>query len=246
MRTCQVVDLGMAGYEDVWTLQKRLVAARVKDPELPDVLLLLEHPSVFTLGKRGGREFIQVCSDTLEKRQIPVIQTNRGGLVTWHGPGQLVAYPVWNLKARRLGVRDLVERLESVMVETARRFGVDAEGSPVARGLWVRGEGAESEPGAPVFGLARKLGSIGIAIHRNVSCHGIALNVGCDMTCFSWIQPCGLSISMTSIEKETGTAPDMREVKTAFADGMEAAFGGRFAVASREEIEQGLAQKEDA
>jgi lipoate-protein ligase B len=178
------------------------VAAR-KTPVLEsNILLLLEHPAVFTLGRRGGLENLTVSREFLDKSGIPVIQVERGGNITYHGPGQLIAYPIIDLEAARLDVDKYVELLEEIMIRTAREFDVQAQRNPLNRGIWMGNN---------------KMGSIGIAIRKGVSFHGLALNVNLSLEPFTWINPCGLDqVGVTSIEKESMQDVSMQEVRQAF------------------------------
>lgn len=185
-------------YTEVLALQHELAAARHEGRLDRDLLLVVVHPPVFTLGRRGGEDHLGVTEAFLAENGISLVRTERGGDITYHGPGQLVAYPIVGLEARRLGVADYVTLLEEAMIRTAADFGVTAERNPRNRGVWV-GE--------------KKLGSIGIAVQRGVSFHGLALNIDPRLEHFSWITPCGLAgVSMTSLAHETG-----REVSMAAA-----------------------------
>ena len=209
MHPIEMKDLGLMDYEDAFLLQKRYVAEKIDGTIDYDPILVLEHPSVFTLGKRGGRENLMVSEAFLEERGVPIVQTERGGNITYHGPGQLVIYPIIDLERRKMGVSDFVCILEKVMIETAAGFGVTAERNPINHGVWV--------------GNA-KIGSIGLSVKRGISFHGLALNVNLDLTPFSWVNPCGLAgVSMTSIENELKKKdgegqimnfPDMAEIKS--------------------------------
>jgi lipoyl(octanoyl) transferase len=181
-------ELGLVNYEDAHVLQLGLVAARSSGTVASDIVLLTEHAPVFTLGRRGGRGNLTVPEVLIEEAQIPIVHAERGGDITFHGPGQLVVYLILDLRAAKLTVTGYVERLEEVMIRTAAHFGVHAARSPLNRGIWAGG---------------RKLGSLGIAIRRGVAFHGFALNVNVSLEPFGWINPCGLhGIKMTSIERE--------------------------------------------
>lgn len=195
-----VAELGLQPYPQALELQHRLVAARNDHRLDRDVILVLEHPPIFTLGRRGGRECLRVDSDFLQRQNVSVIQVERGGFITYHGPGQLVIYPILDLKQAGIGVAALVETLEEVMIQTAADFGVCAARDPRNRGVWV-GD--------------RKLGSIGIAVRRGVSFHGLALNVSNSLEPFDWIDPCGLhNVTMTSLRQEALRAIDFNSVCT--------------------------------
>jgi lipoyl(octanoyl) transferase len=184
------VNLGLMPYPEALALQHTLAAARSEGRLDRDVLLLVEHPPVYTLGRRGGRDNLTVSESFLDQQGIGVIQAERGGDITYHGPGQQVAYPILALDTRRLGVADYVGLLEDAMIRTASDFGVTAHRSPANRGVWVG---------------KKKLGSIGIAVRRGVAFHGMALNVNPTMRHFGWINPCGLAgVAMTSLHRETG------------------------------------------
>ena len=198
---CYAADLGMMDYNDAWKLQSDLVSARIDGIIDRDIILFLEHPAVFTLGRRGGLSHLLVSEEFLKTSGVPVVQVERGGVITFHGPGQLVAYPIVDLKAHKIGVVDFVEALEEVMLATARIWGISAERNASNRGIWVGNN---------------KMGSIGIAIRKGISFHGLALNVNVDLTPFSWIQPCGLQgVCMTSMRQELDSELSMEEVCTA-------------------------------
>ena len=152
----------MIPYAEAWDLQARLVEARVSGSLPNDVVLVLEHPAVFTLGKRGGRENLLVPEETLARQGIPIVQVERGGNITYHAPGQLVLYPIIHLERAGIKVVDMVDRLEEVMIRTCAEWGIQAGRNPLNRGVWV--------------GM-KKIGAIGIAVRRGVSFHGMALNV---------------------------------------------------------------------
>jgi len=160
--------LGLVDYEPTWRAMQRFTDSRSQ--ETADEIWLLEHPPVFTLGLNASREHLLAPGD------IPVVQIDRGGQVTYHGPGQLVIYPLLDLRRRRLGVRELVVALESSIVAYARELGITAVGSRAAPGVYVAGE---------------KLASIGLRIRRGASYHGAALNVSLDLEPFSRINVCG-------------------------------------------------------
>ena len=222
-----IVDLGRVPYEEAWALQTRLVAARA-DGGLPqELVLMLEHPPVFTLGKRGGRDNLLIPEERLKRCGIPLVQVERGGNITYHGPGQLVLYPIVHLPGIGFGVVDLVDRLEEVMIRTSAGFGVAAERNPLNRGVWV--------------GL-KKIGAIGIAVRRGVSFHGMALNVDPDLTPFSWIQPCGLQgVGVTSLKAEAGGRVSMPDARRDVARHFEAVFGVRLSAVPPERILAGAA-----
>lgn len=193
-----LVHLGLMPYKAAWDLQVRLVDAKSRGVLEDDVFLILEHPPVFTLGRRGGKENLRVPEEFLASRGIDVVHIERGGDVTYHGPGQLVVYPILDLRRSRLGVKDFVSALEEVMIRTSADHGVTPERNDLNRGVWV--------------GM-KKLGSIGIAIRRKITFHGLALNINTDLDPFTWINPCGLmGVSMTSLKQERGSEVPMEEI----------------------------------
>jgi lipoyl(octanoyl) transferase len=184
--------LGRVPYREAWALQKRLAAARA-DGEIGDRLLLLEHPPVLTLGKHADERHVVAPADELARRGIEVIRVERGGEVTYHGPGQLVAYLIIALSRRGLLLRPLVRALEAAMVATCASFGVQAERRDGHPGCWC-----DSEGDSP-----RKIGALGIRVERGVSYHGIALNIEPDLADFDLIDACGMpGVASTSIARE--------------------------------------------
>ena len=213
--------LGRVDYHEALELQKRLVTDRAEG-RIGDQLLLLEHPPVLTLGRTADQAHIRADAATLGARGIEVIRVERGGEVTYHGPGQLVAYPILALSARGLLVRPLVRALEAALVETCAAYGVAAarrEGHP---GCWCDPDGRDP----------RKIGALGLRIERGVSYHGIALNVSVDLADFDLIDPCGMpGVASTSIAAERGettAAPTTASVEHAariFARALAAGLG---------------------
>ena len=218
------LDVPSLDYGDAWDFQKRLVDARRSGGLRSDVLLLLEHPRVFTLGRRGGLDNLTVPESFLERCGVPIFHVERGGDITYHGPGQIVGYGVVDLHAARLGVTEYVARLEEVMIRTASRWGVASGRNPLNRGVWVG---------------TSKLGSIGVAVRRGVTFHGFAFNVNVLLEPFGWINPCGLKgIGMTSLARELGRELPGREVRESLKRNVEEVFGVELVPASREELEQ--------
>jgi len=214
--------LGRIGYREAWQLQKELVDRRVSG-EVGDRLLLLEHDPVLTLGRQAEERHVLAAPRELRRRDIEVIRVERGGEVTYHGPGQLVGYPILRLGDRGLLVRPLVAALEAAMIETCARLGVEAVRRDGHPGCWI--EGGPNRP-------PRKIGALGLRIERGVSYHGIALNVDVDLRDFDLIDPCGEpGLISTSIAEELGRTaepPSTREVERAggiFAEAFGAAIG---------------------
>jgi lipoyl(octanoyl) transferase len=218
--------LGRIDYRTAWAEQHRLAASRASG-EIGDQLLLLEHPPVLTLGRQADGSHVRATPEQLAARGIDVIRVERGGEVTYHGPGQLVAYPIVRLADRGILIRPFVRALEAAMIGTCAAFGVTAtrrEGYP---GCWIGPNGS----------AARKIGALGVRVERGVTYHGIALNVTTDLRDFDLIDACGLAgIASTSIAREAGWAdvgPTTDSVRQA-ADAFGPAFAGALDAASGE------------
>jgi lipoyl(octanoyl) transferase len=205
--------LGTVDYQAAWQLQRELADARVAGG--PDTLLLLEHPSVYTAGRRTLPEERPV-DDT------PVVDTDRGGKITWHGPGQLVGYPIIGL-AEPLDVVNFVRRLEESMIKVCAALGLETGRVDGRSGVWVPADG-----GRP----ARKVGAIGIRVSRATTLHGFALNCDCDLSAFSSIVPCGIpDAGVTSLTAELGRRVRVEDVIEAVAEAVCDAIDGRLSVA---------------
>lgn len=205
------IELPTTEYREAWDLQVRLVNER-KDKTIDrDIILLLEHFPVFTLGNRGGLKNLNVSEVFLKESGISVIHTERGGDITFHAPGQLVIYPIIDLRAARMSVTDYVENLEEIVIRTAADWGITASRNPLSRGVWVDNN---------------KLGSIGIAIRRGICFHGTAFNVSLSLEPFGWINPCGLEhIRVTSMEQELSCEISMHQVRQAVKSHIQEVFG---------------------
>ena len=213
--------LGLIDYREAWRLQKRLVEERVGG-EAPDTLLLVEHPAVLTLGRQADESHVRATPGELARRGIELIRVERGGEVTYHGPGQLVAYPIVKLSERGILLRPFVRVLEGALADSCRALGVEADRRDGHPGCWVDSAGARP----------RKIGALGLRIERGVSYHGVALNVTVDLAGFDLIDPCGMpDVESTSIARELGqatddpSASDVKAVATLFS----AAFAERLA-----------------
>lgn len=183
-----LLDLGLSDYAETYDLQQDLAAKRKSGELSTDLFLVTEHPATFTLGRRGGRENLMVSESFLIDKNIPLIHIERGGDITFHGEGQLVIYPIYDLRKGGVTVADYVALLEEVMLQLATSNGVTACRDPRNNGIWV-GD--------------KKLGSVGIAIRHGVSFHGLAINVNVSLEPFSWVNPCGLTgVSMTTLAHE--------------------------------------------
>ena len=201
-RKLEVWPLGRVGYAEAHALQERLVAAR-KDGDLPDTLLLLEHPPTFTLGRAAKEQHLRVRREAMSANGFEVHDVGRGGDVTYHGPGQLVGYPIIDLKPDRQDVRKYVASLEETMIRLAADYGLQAGRLPGFNGTWL-------EPGSP---RARKIGAVGVRISRWVTMHGFAFNAAPNLGHFDLIVPCGIEDKgVTSVLAETGETPDLEVV----------------------------------
>ena len=228
-RTWLCVDEAVLDYREAWRLQVELVAARHAAVLGTDIMLLLEHPPVFTLGRRGGRENFRVSESFLEKSGIPTFHIERGGNITFHGPGQLIGYGIVDLHAAKLTVTDYVTGLEEIMIRTAAHWGVIAERNPINRGVWVGNT---------------KLGSIGIAVRRGITFHGFAFNVNISLEPFSWINPCGLKgIGVTSLERELAQTLPIAEVREVLKHNIETVFRVKLALTELAALEAMLKEE---
>src|SRR5688500_14876136 len=211
----RVIDLGTMPYREAWAAQERAHAEVVGGGE--EQLLLVEHTPVITFGRRPDVARNVIASDeSLKQLGVEVVQSDRGGDVTFHGPGQVVAYPIVRLNDHRLSVGAFVRRLEETVIATLRELGIDAQKSPDAIGVWVPDEN----------GNLAKICAIGVRIRRGVSTHGVALNVTTDLRYFELIVPCGLVdrrvTSVATVLRDA--APDVEQVKQSLADKFAAAF----------------------
>jgi lipoyl(octanoyl) transferase len=211
------VWLDRAGYRETWALQHELVEQRASGA-IGDQLLLLEHPSVLTLGRHADETHVIAPPAVLEERGIEVVRVERGGEVTYHGPGQLVAYPILRLADRGILLRPFVRALEASMIDTCAAYGVETGRRDGFPGCWVDPDGVRP----------RKVGALGVRIERGVSYHGIALNVTTALDDYALIDPCGApGLIVTSIAAESGRADappstaSVEEAAAIFADALE-------------------------
>lgn len=203
MRELEIRDLGLIAYEEAYALQKDLVAAKRADPGLPDTLLMLEHPDVYTSGRKS-------------KGTPGTVMVERGGEDTFHNPGQLVAYPLLTLEEGERDLHRVLRNLEQAIIGVLSDFGIEGERRAGATGVWIRGE-------------TKKIASLGIAVSGWVTYHGAALNVGNDLSGFARINPCGFDATvMTSFAEQLGDrCPSLSEVKAAFVERFMAEFSRR-------------------
>jgi lipoate-protein ligase B len=211
MFATRFLDIDHLAYTEALALMRGLVDLK-QDSDQPEILILLEHEPVLTMGRRSQLTDIRVSQACLEEQGIAVHRIERGGLITYHGPGQLVAYVLFDLKRMRLGVSDLVQKLEAVILDTLSDFGIQANRIQGYRGVWVGSE---------------KIASIGIAVRRGITFHGLALNYNPNLLHFEMISPCGLEgVKMTSMSKILQTQIHPGQLR----DAMARHFSGHFSL----------------
>jgi lipoyl(octanoyl) transferase len=212
MSEMRVVRPGILAYEDARRAQKALERAR-QAGEIPDLLIVLEHPPTYTKGRRTQPGELPMGEDWYRMQGIEVLETDRGGRVTYHGPGQLVVYPIVSLRelAEADDVHAFIRRMERAMIESLGEWDVRAQVIDGLTGVWTEGA-------PPPAGEARKIGSIGIHVNRGVTTHGLAINVNNDLQPFEWVVPCGIeAVRMTSLGRELGTEQDLAAFGTTVA-----------------------------
>jgi lipoyl(octanoyl) transferase len=213
----QVVDLGVKSYREVWDAQLALVEERKRGAVI-DTLLLVEHPHVITLGRAQ-----KALANVLAAGEVEVVAVERGGDVTYHGPGQLVAYPIVLLREGERDLHRYLRNLEEAVIATCEAFGLPADREDGKTGVWTSGMEAGHQAHGPV---RRKLCSMGIACRRWVTFHGLALNVSTDLGYFGRINPCGFrSEVMTSLSRELGRPVEVGEVRQRLVDELGQALG---------------------
>lgn len=209
-RTLLYSDLGSIDYQEAWDLQKETLDLRVKR-KIPDVLYLLEHPNTYTLGKTADRKHLVGSQDYLLKNKISVYDIDRGGDITYHGPGQIVGYPIINLTDWIKDTHKYLRSLEEAIIKTCAEYGITAGREPKYTGVWVDD---------------RKIAAIGIKVSRWITMHGFAFNVNTDLSFFSGIIPCGISDKyVTSISEEIHGKVDINEVKLKLVKYFRSIFG---------------------
>jgi lipoyl(octanoyl) transferase len=215
------VRAGRVPYQEARAAQKRLEFARHAG-RIPDLVLLLEHPPVYTKGRRSAPEELPMGEEWYRLQGIEVTDTDRGGRVTYHGPGQLVGYPIVSLRPYGDDVHDYIRRMERVIISALADWDVEAGMIDGLTGVWTRGAapgaGISEETGLPVP-EAKKIGSIGVHVNRGVTTHGFAVNVNNDLQPFEWIVPCGIeACRMTSLSRELGEVQDLDAFATTIRD----------------------------
>jgi lipoyl(octanoyl) transferase len=251
MKEFLVIDLGLVEYGAAWELQRRVAAAR-KARAIPDVLLLCEHPHVITLGRSGKMSHLRAPDELLRRMGVSFFETNRGGDITYHGPGQLVGYPILNLGEIRRDVTWYVRSLEEAMIRATAAFGIASKRVPGCTGVWVNvvvgssgGEVKEIEQVEEVKD-EEKLAAIGVHLSRWVTSHGFAYNVSTDLRYFDLIVPCGIAGKRaTSLEKLLGRRVEMSEVAPRIAAHLGEIFGLAPRACGRDALEEILGEQED-
>ena len=231
--TCWVVDLGLVPYAQACELQARAVAAR-KRGDIPDVLLLCEHPHVITLGRNGKREHLKAGERILAQMNVEFHSTDRGGDITYHGPGQIVGYPILDLAAHKKDVRWYVEQLEEIMIRASADFGVTARRFEDKHGIWVDTPAGEE-----------KLAALGVHLSRWVTSHGFAYNASTNLSYFDLIVPCGISGKRaTSLERLLNRAVTRAEVSHALVSRFGEVFDRAMLSIKRDEFFDALSAPE--
>lgn len=221
-KTILFEDLGQSEYKKVWDYQEELFAGLIDskqgiDNPLPSRLLFVEHPHVYTLGKSGHENNLLINDDFLKRINATYFKSNRGGDITYHGPGQIVGYPIFDLEMMELQVKSYIHLLEEAIINTLVHFGIHSGRLDGATGVWM-------DPTLP--GRSRKICAIGVKASRYVTMHGFALNVNTDLSYFNHINPCGfVDKGVTSMEKELGAKQDFMKVKEVLLQEITTTFG---------------------
>jgi len=223
MKKTRLIDLGVVNYMPVWKQQEKLhqevIAAKLRGEDTENYLLLVEHNHVYTLGKSGSEANMLINAIQLQAAHAEFVKVNRGGDITYHGPGQLVVYPIVDMANFGVGVKDYVDLLEEVVIRTVGEYGIKGERLRGATGVWIDA----------LTPQARKICAIGIKCSRFVTMHGFALNVNTNLNYFNYINPCGfVDKGVTSIAKEVGHEVSMSDVKMSVRKYFEELFGMEF------------------
>jgi lipoyl(octanoyl) transferase len=226
---CWLIDLGLIAYASACELQQRAVAAR-KRGAIADVVFLCEHPHVITLGRNGKPENLRANERVLQQMNVEFHPTDRGGDITYHGPGQIVGYPILDLTAHRRDVRWYVHQLEETMIRATRDFGIEAHRIEGLHGIWL------DTPSGP-----EKLAALGVHLSRWVTSHGFAYNVSTDLRYFDLIVPCGISDKRaTSLARVLGREVDKLKVAAGLAQHFGDVFNRKIVTVSREDLDAAL------
>ncbi len=214
-------DLGLKSYKECWDFQEEVLSGLIAEkratgkPTAKNQFILVEHPHVYTLGKSGSETNLLANAALLEKIGATYYRINRGGDITYHGPGQVVGYPIIDLEHYKIGVRGYIEKIEDSIIAALAVFGITASRKEGATGVWV--DAAHKV-------RARKICAIGVRVSRYVTMHGFALNVNTDMRYFSYINPCGLTFGVTSIQQELGKEIEIGEAKNVLKESFNEVF----------------------
>lgn len=219
--TTKYIDLGLIDYQEAWDYQENKLTELLKNREKERVentgyVLFCEHPHVYTLGKSGKENNLLISDEFLKKINATYYQTNRGGDITYHGPGQIVGYPIIDLITYNLGVKSYIFKLEESIINFLKDFDIEASRLEKATGVWLDAD----KP------TARKICAIGVRVSRSITMHGFALNINTDLNYFSYINPCGFQDKgVTSLEKELGRKIDMGEARKLLLEKINKEFG---------------------
>ena len=225
MPSIQFIDLGTKDYKETWDLQEELFNKVLEtrkthnNDDFGGYLLFVEHPHVYTLGKSGEANNLLISEPFLKQINATYYQINRGGDITYHGPGQLVGYPIVNLEKFGMGVREYIDKLEESIIQSVQAYGINSDRYEGATGVWLEKNTAK----------ARKISAIGVRVSRYVTMHGFALNINTDLKYFSYINPCGFQDKgVTTIEKELGAKQDFEKAKQTVKEKIASQFGMKF------------------
>lgn len=215
-------DLGLTDYQQAWNIQKQMhsnvLQSKTNQNRIggENYLLFCEHPHVYTLGKSGSENNLLINHLQLQAKNATFYKTDRGGDITYHGPGQIVGYPILDLVSFGIGVKEYVSRIEETIIETLKEYSVKSERLEGATGVWLDSKSKN----------ARKICAIGVKVSRAITMHGFAFNINTDLSYFNYINPCGFTDkTVTSLEKELGKKQDTEEVKTLLKKNFKLVFG---------------------
>lgn len=209
MKNLNIISLGKKDYKEVWDFQKEILKKREKDL-VPDTLIICEHFPVFTTGSKGNLKNLLIGEEFLKIKGIPLYHIERGGDITYHGPGQLVSYPIIKLDDVLKSIKKFVYNLEEVMIMVLMNFDIKGERKDKNIGVFVKD---------------KKIGSIGVAVKRCITFHGLAFNVNMDLSPFKWIRPCGLDVEMTDLSREKKENINVENVIPVFIEKFKEVFG---------------------
>ncbi len=214
-------DLGRVEYNAAWNYQKKLfsklITSKNQGKHVENILLFCEHPNVYTLGKHGNRNNLLITNEILKQKNISFFPVDRGGDITYHGPGQLVGYPIFDLDTINISIKQFVYNIEEMLILSLKEYNIEASRIKNATGVWIDAENPKK---------ARKIAAIGMRIHNKISMHGFALNVNTNLDYFKYIVPCGIKDKdVTSMQKELDTTLDIQTVKKKVLANFDKVFG---------------------